>query len=279
MRWVKLLLGLLIIYGAYAYRQYLIEGLIYSLNLKYYLVLVGIVAALRLLVASEANKIILENLGVETGRKLMVKYQLVGMASAFSMIKFSNSFGIYYLKRKGYLLSQLVVAYLVKLIGDLTSFGIAASLVLGKHHYSGFVALVIVMAGSYVLTRKQDLLPDRWVFHRIKDYADLLRRVDAALMGKVVGLNFVVYGLDILMWWILLGLGWESLIVIEVLGLLLVNGSPTPGGLGVYEVALPAYLAKLGLGVEVAVGSALVFRFFNLWLPALVGAAVIHREL
>lgn len=53
--------------------------------------------------------------------------------------------------------------------------------------------------------------------------------------------------------------------------------SPTPGGLGAFEVALIAALSGFGLDKGTAVSAALAFRLLTYWLPTLPGWLMFHR--
>lgn len=60
-------------------------------------------------------------------------------------------------------------------------------------------------------------------------------------------------------------------LMVMTIGVVSAAVTPTPGGIGGAEAGLTAALASIGIGVEIGLGIALVYRFVTYWLPILPG--------
>ena len=132
-----------------------------------------------------------------------------------------------------------------------------------------------------VLRRRRDGPVDLTAADELYEAIQVLRRRPAAaLPAAVLALGMEAAGIGML--WAVLGAVHSPhdlalAIVAYAISVLFTIVGFLPGGLGVVEVSLGAVLVSFGSPVGEAAAAVALYRLVELWLPALVGAAVFRR--
>ncbi|NJK80785.1 MAG: flippase-like domain-containing protein [Chloroflexaceae bacterium] len=176
--------------------------------------------------------------------------------------------------------------------------GLAAG---GASYIAGMVALVLLVATTFVLTRSAQRLT-RWLTTLHEGVAGLLRQqwdkqwisrlVNGLMRGReLLKTRRLTYGwlvlvqliglcghaLAMLLVLVSLGTTVNYMVVLTAFGVALITSTfnVLPGGGGTVETAIVAVLVRLGVG-EAAVPAAILFRLFNFWLMLPIAAACYH---
>lgn len=279
-RWLKLLLVVLIAFGVFRFREALLEALAYASTLRGELVLVAALASALLLANGLRIKKLLTGLGGFIRLRDALKAHLASIASIFSMVKMSSSVMVYYLEKKGVLLSQAAAVFAGSLaFGSLTVL-VASSLVLGRFGWLSLAGIAGVAGGVWFLERFGHLLPDVWVLRVMRDFSAELRKLATArafawmLLPPLVNMTAGTLSLAVLT-----GAGLVTSLEANLIGLLIMGAAPVPAGIGVYEPLVARHLAASGVPMDVALGGVLTHRLFFLWAPALLGLFFLHTEI
>ena len=151
------------------------------------------------------------------------------------------------------------------------------------------VALAIPSLALWLRSRGSQPLPAR--IERIGPLARLLHIIgeappglvaDRRLLGRVASFNGLVFLADAATLSLsLLALGGPAAPAAAFIALMcasiVVTLAPIPLGLGGFEASCTAMLVLLGLPSSLALAATLVFRGFSLWLPLLLGLAMLRR--
>jgi len=151
------------------------------------------------------------------------------------------------------------------------------------------VALAIPALALWLRSRGSRPLPSR--VERIRPLARLLHIIgeappqlvaDRGLLGRVAGFSGLVFLADAATLSLsLLALGGAAAPAAAFIALIcasiVVTLAPIPLGLGGFEAACTAMLVFLGVPSSLALAATLVFRGFSLWLPLLLGLALMRH--
>jgi uncharacterized membrane protein YbhN (UPF0104 family) len=279
-RWLKLLLVVLIFFGIYKYRVSLVDATAYASSLRVELVYAAIFVGVSLLASGLRGKHIINKLGGFMSIGDAFKLACVSASSVFSVIRAGSGISLYYLKRKGFLLSHVVTYYLGDRFFSTVVFLALGALVLGEFSWILALVLFAAMAATIVGIKFTSRLPNFWVFGMIKDFSEDLKKLTNP--GSAVWLSFLALlnvVMDALAISVLTGSSLNTSVVAVVIGMMLILVSPTPAGLGLYEPAVSAHLIAQGVASSAAIGGVLAFRLLSLWVPSFVGLYVLHKEL
>jgi len=156
------------------------------------------------------------------------------------------------------------------LINTLVSVVIAFSLI--KEYSLYIVLLLFILVISFFLARKL-------LYHRFAKYFDVLVKSSKSLVKlspfvlSTILANILIFIFTAMAFRVDLSV-WR-LIQIAVSGSILSIYSPTGSGVGVVEAGIVGIMHSFGISLDKAAIFSLVYRVFNLWLPALFGYAVI----
>ena len=236
--------------------------------------------AVGLFASALRGKFIINRLGGFMSTWEGVKLTFVNASSVFSLIRVGVGISLYYLKKTGHLLSHVITFYVADRFAHSFVFIILALLLLGEFSWFSVLGLFAVALGAFALVKFSHRLPDFWILKMIKDYSENLKKLftPVSVLWLIV-LSIVNFAMESLAFSALTGTSLQNSLTASVVGVATMLVSPTPGGLGLYEAAVSAHFVSLGIPSNIAIGSVLAFRLFSIWMPALLGLIVLHREL
>jgi uncharacterized membrane protein YbhN (UPF0104 family) len=172
-----------------------------------------------------------------------------------------------------------MTAYIVERFFDLGLHLIIRAYFIGSFSPLALLGLVIVGGFSVLFTKKFDLFLKFKIVRKLEDFKDSLNNLMSFRVGFVIFIttifSFIFQSLAIQS---LVNTSFILAMTVVALGGIVVSASPTPIGLGIYEVSIPGFLVSQGVSPEVALGGILTFRFLTVWLPALLGLWVVNRR-
>ena len=149
-----------------------------------------------------------------------------------------------------------------------------------------------IPTGALVLQRKGRKALPRWLgwSSSAKELLELVGDAPAKLVrnrrliGELTLLNAAVFVLDALtLQACLLAIGvtapFDAAFVPLIMASIIVVLGPIPLGLGSFEATSIAMLRAMGVSFEAAISATLLYRGFALWLPLLLGTALVRRTL
>lgn len=188
----------------------------------------------------------------------------------------------------GYYLAYGVLALVMLLL--LWMHGKATPLLVGIVTSFLLVALAIPLLALWLRGRGSRPLPRR--IERLRPLAALLHVMGEApralirnrwLLRRVAFLNGLVFVTDastLLLCMLALGhsAGFATAFIALMLASIVVTLAPVPLGLGGFEASCTAMLVLLGTPSPIALAATLLFRGLTLWLPLLLGMAMIRHN-
>ena len=279
-RWLKIPLVLLILYGIYQYRALLLESMFYATSINLNLIYALFFISMAVLTMIFRLKYVLGKLGTSVKNITLFEYLLVANSSIFSLIKMSSTVSVYYLVRQGVFLSHAMTGFVVERFFDLSLHLLVSALFIGSFSPIALSALVIFVGLAFVFTKKFDWFLKWKLVSKLSDFRAELNKVVNLRVGLVlVLLSLISFLFQSFAIRSLIGTSLFLSMSVIALGGVVVGASPTPIGLGVYEVAVPSFLISQGVGPEVAIGGILTYRFLTVWLPAIMGLFVVNKRL
>jgi len=283
-RWLKLPLAVLIFYGIYKMRENLAEvvlgAVVYSINLGIGSLYVLAFALLALLLVVIRIKYLLSLLGSKINLKEIIKAYAISITALFSMVKFSDGVRPYYLSKKGVPLTYALTTHVAERFFDLLLILLLGAILLGEYSKFAMAVLLVLSLVVLILVKFTHIIPDIKFIRLLKDFGeDLANIVTPRTLFWIIFLSIGSMALSTTSIKFGTGASWLISLKAFVLGCIILATTPTPAGLGFYEVAIPAYLVSLGIPSDAALGGILVYRLFQLWLPASLGLLFLHREL
>ncbi len=276
MRWFKLLLVVLIAFGIYSFRDYLIEGLHYTTTLGPKLLPATALVGLSMFSYILRMSFIVRKSGGDISIKDCIKAVMVSFTAVLSIVKVGVGIVVYYLTRKGLLLSQAVTYYIWDRASHVVATTVIGIFVLGSWNViGGLSGLGAIMALAIV-----GLILGKVKLEALEDFQPTLKRlVGVKTVFWLLLLSTINIVVDSGALALLTGAGWKSAMAGVLVGNMMIWASPVPGGLGLYEAAVPLALIAGGVERAAAIGGVLAYRLLSLWVPALLGVAILHREL
>ncbi len=279
-QWLKLILGVLIPFGIYRYREILVESFYYAIQLNLSILLTFLFILLSVIVGTFRLKYLIKKQGGLINFWTVFKCYFISLSPVFSMIRFSDSIKIYYLKKKGIILSQAMTAYVGEIVISLFVTGIMFALFLGQYNIFLFIALCILLLLTFLFVKFSHKIPNIKFLNILKDFSENLKSLlNVRSIFFLLIISFIQFFSSAAALSVATGSSFVNGLKALIMGIGIMTTTPTIAGIGFYEVAVPAYLISLGVNQTAAVGGVFVFRFFNLWLPAIIGNFLIHKEL
>ena len=278
-QWLKLILGVLIPFGIYRYREILIESFYYATQMKLSILFTFLFVLISISLVSIRLKYLIKKQGGLIKFWTAFKCYFISLSPIFSMIRFSDSIKIYYLKKKGILLSQAMTAYLSELIIGIFVTGVMLAVFLGQYTPFLFIALSLVIISALLLIKFSHKLPNFRILNIIRDFSeDLKKIIKVKIIFTLLLISFTQFVFDVFALSTATGASLAQSLIAVLIGIGVITAAPTIAGIGFYETAVPAFLISIGISSEAAVGGVFVYRFFTLWLPALIGNFLLHKE-
>lgn len=283
-RWLKLPLAVLIFYGIYKMREKLAEvvlgAIIYSISLSNTSLYVLAFSFLAIWFSVIRIMYILGLLGGKIRLWDIFKAYAISLTTVFSMVKFSDSVRAYYISKKGVPLTYALTTYVAERFFDLTILLPLGAILLGEYSKFAVVGLTVLSLVILIFVKFTHKIPDIRFLRFFKDFGnDLENIITPNTLLWIVLLSLGSMAMNTTAIKFATGVGWFIALRAFVLGCIVLATSPTPAGIGFYEVAVPAYLVSLGVPSAAALGGILVYRLFQLWLPSILGMLFLHREL
>lgn len=258
----------------------MVESAVYAFSLNLKLFWGALFVGIAILTSVFRLKYVLNKLGTFVSPKTLLEYFLIANSSVFSFIKMSSTVSVYYLVKKGVFLSHAMTGFILERFFDFGLHLLVSALLIGTYSVPAVFALVFLVGFVLLFTRRFEWF-SRWSpLKKLSDFKEELKKVLDFESFFVLGLfSLVIFILNSLAVSRLAGVGLFLGASVVALGGIVVGTSPTPIGLGVYEVVLPSFLVSQGVSPEVALGSILTYRFLTLWVPAIAGLFVAGRRL
>lgn len=258
----------------------MVESAVYAFSLKLKLIWGAFFIGFAILTSVFRLKYVFNKLGTFISPRVILEYFLIANSSVFSFIKMSSTVSVYYLVKKGVFLSHAMTGFMIERFFDLSLHLLVSALFIGTYSVPAVFALVFLVGFTLLFTKKFEWF-SKWSFLRkLGDFKEELKKVVDFESFFVLGVfSLVIFILNSLAVSRLVGVGFFLGASVVALGGVVVGASPTPIGLGVYEVALPSFLVSQGVSPEVALGGILTYRFLILWVPAIAGLFVAGRRL
>ena len=153
------------------------------------------------------------------------------------------------------------------------------------------VIMVGVPLGIAWLLKHKDRQPPHWLmrlkpfvrFYEMAASVSTARIVRPSILGLTVLLNFGVFALDGLTFWVgmhALGISVSPLTMFVALIMGQIAGAVSflPGGIGGFELGATTALTLFGVPLEAALAGTLLLRGFTLWLPLVPGLLLARRD-
>ncbi len=223
--------------------------------------------------------------------QLFLKRNLVSVvlpAGGVSSLAFFNQS----LTRQGVTASQQYVASTVYTIASFASLVLIAFPVLGLLLLRGTLTGSIITAFACLLAGlvlvfwlRQSWRQQRWVFRQLTRYAPALVTLINQVQGAAISFRYLAWasvwsmGVELCgithLWLAMVAIGQPGSLEIALFGYaiatLLYAVSPVLRGIGVVELSLTYTLVQYGVPQQAAVAITLYYRFFEFWLPLLLG--------
>ena len=256
------------------------ESFYYAMHLKLSILLTILFILLSIILVCFRLKYLINKQGGLIKFWDVFKCHFISLSPIFSMIRFSDSLKIYYLKKKGIILSQAMTTYVSEIVIGLFVTGIMFAIFLGQYNIFLFIALCVLLFLSFLFVKFSHKLPNMKFFNILKDFSENLKTLlNIQSILFLLMISFIQFFSSATALSIATNSGFVNGLKALIFGIGIITISPTIAGIGFYEVAVPAFLVGLGVNQTAAVGGVFVFRFFNLWLPAIIGNFLIHKEL
>lgn len=277
-------MAILIFYGIYRIRDSflgIVAGAVgHALGLGSLSLVVLALTTAVLVSLSLRIKYILHLLGSRIGLWDILKAYAISLTAIFSMVKFSDSVRAYYFSRKGVPLTYGLTSYVGERFFDILFLLPLGAVLLGEYSTQALTGLAIFSVFVLLLIRFTHRIPNIRFIRFFRDFGEDLRNmITPVSLFWLTAVTLVIFGMNTAAIAVATGTGPVAALKAFVLGCLVLGTSPTPAGIGVYEIVVPAYLTSLGVQSSAALGGILVYRFFILWLPSFIGIGFLHREL
>ena len=277
---LKLVLGVLIVFGIATYRTLLMQSLQYALTLNLNALLCILFILISIIINSFRFRYLIKiQGGLIKFRDVFVSYFL-SFSTVFSLVKLADSVKIVYLKKKGLLLSQATTAYIAERIANVFVTSILIGLILGQYNFWLLIGAGLSILLIIIFINFSHMLPKIRFVNMVRDFGSELKKL-MKFKSIIIIVLFTLF--EFLSSALAIGFATHTnfglSIKTTVMGMATVIATPTPGGIGFYETVIPTFLTQQGVVVETAVGGILTYRFFSLWLPALIGLILLQKTL
>jgi len=207
-----------------------------------------------------------------------MKIWLAGFSSCLFSIKFGDAVKIYLLKKKGLRISHGILVYSLERFLDASLFLIFSIIFLGRR-LDVILLLGLLALGLLILEKRKRIYPilRRWErFRKVEEVVEIMvsganEFKDMGFLVMVAGSSLLVTVVQAAAFGLLAHIPlFLSLEAIVVIGSGAAIASPTPAGIGVWEVAVSGFISK-SIALEKALAAVLVYRLFFLWIPCFLG--------
>ncbi|MBR9681016.1 MAG: hypothetical protein GOU98_04310 [Candidatus Altiarchaeota archaeon] len=225
-------------------------------------------------------KYVLKELGTSVKNITLFEYVLVANSSIFSLIKMSSTISVYYLVKRGVFLSHAMTGFVIERFFDLGLHLLVSVFFIGSFSPVLLSALIIFTGMGILFTKKFEWFTKWKIIRKLSDFRGELNKIVNFKVGFVlIVLSILSLLFQSLAIRSLVGISLFLSISVVALGGIVIGASPTPFGLGVYEISIPSFLISQGVSAEVAIGGILTYRFLTVWMPAILGLFVVNKRL
>lgn len=283
MQWLKAVLGVLIALGIYRYRETFVQSLLYASKLNLTIALAMMCVIISQFCTALRLRVMIGKRNKEIRFWDVFKANLVSAATAFSMVKFSDGLKVYFLKKKGAGVSDAMTGYVGERVCDVLFAAVILTLFLGTEAWMGAVLVGLALIFLFVVSRQLKSLAKIRFLKFLEKISDFSAQLKGLMKPRTFVPILLLTSANFFFSSVAIGLATGSGLGLGVMafavGMGLLAASPIPGGIGLYEAGVSAYLVAQGVAVEAALGGILVYRFFSFWLPSILGGLIIAREL
>ena len=276
---LKIGLFVLIAFGMIKYRKFFIDSIVkIGENLAIF-PLVFIIGSIGVLMAFMRWVFFVRTLEYKMGLWNEFKVYFSGFATIPSLVKFSDSLRLVYMKKYGMSLADSVSVYGMERIMDMVVTSIIFLIFVGQ--ITNVAGILGVLALGYLALKMRRF----WLakitkferFKRLEEYIEstvynLKKFIRPVPLLATILFSLGMYVFQLFAFSIAAGVEVWELIPAYLLGWILITTTPTPAGLGFYEAAVSAAIAGM-VGASNALATVLIFRFVVLWIPIMLGQA------
>jgi len=276
-RFVIPFLSLIIFWVIFRYGKLIVEGFQYLPHFKTSFFFLSVFSIASLLISSIRLWIIVKKIGYELSVVDCFRIYLMSFGALLSSIKFGDSIQIYLLKRKGLRFSHALLVYSLQRLSDLVTFFLFSLIFLGRRiDLTFFLPLLLFLL---VIKFRARILQRLKKWDRFKRIEEEIEIVKEALFNLKDCFFISLLVLSTLGPAFLGGFALSSLtntnLIVGIEAVIIFGGgsaavSPTPLGIGVWEIAVSSFLANY-IQLPIALSAVLVYRLFFTFIPAFIG--------
>ena len=273
----RVILFVLIAFGIVKYRQFLAESVIKIFENISVFPLVFALGLMAVFGRFARWSFFIHSLDYQISLWDQFKIYFSGFATIPSMVKFSDSLRLVYMKDYGVELVDGIAVYGMERLADIIVTSLLFLIVVGQ--LSGLAGSLGFLALLWVLLKTRRL----WLaklerfekFRRLEQYLDAfvydMKNFRRPAPVVIIAMATVgIYVLELVALSSAVGIIAGKVLPAFLVGKLLITTMPTPGALGFYEAGVSGILAGF-VGGSAALAAVMIYRFVVLWLPVILG--------
>lgn len=277
MKRFKIGLFVLIVFGMFKYRSFLMDSSIKIFENLSIFPLTLAFGSVAILMGILRWKYFLRLLGYNLGFLDEVKIYFSGFATIPSFVKFSDSLRLVYMKSRGVKMVDGVSIYGIEKIVDMIMISLIFLIFVGQN--TGVLSVIgLLIIGIFGLKTRKFWFKqfERFgKFRRLEEYTEAMihNLKEFKKLNHLVKIGLLsggVYLFQLITFSIVTGIDPWSLIPAYILGKLIITTAPTPAGLGFYETGVSVAIAGM-IGAANALAAVIIYRFVILWIPIILG--------